>query len=150
MLGLCLAPVALLLAAAPAPAADEIRVAVVVILATGDGSKVDAEVEAVAREVRKKYPALTSFHMARTTCQPVPAGKEESFKLVDDEVATVVVDHASDKDDRMRVRVKPPQLKEITYTTCCGKYFPIVTPYQTRARQEQLIIAIMVCPCKEK
>ena len=150
LLGLCLAPAVLLLPAAPAPAADDIRVAVVAILANGDGGKVDAEVEPVAREVRKKYPALTGFHMARMTCQPVPAGKEESFKLVDDEVATVAVEHAADKEDRVRVRVKPPQLKEITYTTCCGKFFPIVTPYQTRAKQEQLIIAIMVCPCKDK
>jgi hypothetical protein len=149
LFGLCVAPAVLLLAAAPAPAED-IRVAVVAILASGDGAKVDTEVEAVAREVRKKYPAMTGFRMARMTCQPVPAGKEQSFKLVDDEVATVEVERAADKDDRLRVRVKPPQLKEITYTTCCGKYFPIVTPYQTRARQEQLIIAIMVCPCKEK
>jgi hypothetical protein len=149
LLGLCLAPAVLLLPAAPAPA-EEVRVAVVAILASGDGTRVDVEVEAVAREVRKKYPALTGFRMARTTCQPVAAGKEESFKLVDDEVATVEVERAADKGDRMRVRVKPPQLSEITYTTCCGKYFPIVTPYQTQTRHEQLIIAIMVCPCKEK
>jgi hypothetical protein len=150
LLGLCLAPAVLLLPAAPAPAADDIRVAVVAILASGDCAKVDADVEPVAREVRKKYPALTGFRMARMTCQPVPAGKEATFKLVDDEAATVAVDHAAEKEDRVRVRVKPPQLMEITYTTCCGKYFPIVTPYQTRDRQEQLIIAIMVCPCKDR
>jgi hypothetical protein len=33
------------------------------------------------------------------------------------------------------------------YTSACGKFFPIVTRYQTKER-ERLIIAIMVRCCK--
>jgi hypothetical protein len=39
---------------------------------------------------------------------------------------------------------------EITYSCCCGKYFPIITRYQTKDN-ERLIIAIGVHCCdKEK
>jgi hypothetical protein len=139
-----LAALAALLAPAPARAGDEVRVSVVAILATGDSTKVDPLVEAIAREVRKKYPALTGFRPGRMTTLPVPVGKEKTFPLDDDQAAVVAVEHGPDKNDRVRLKVKPPQLNDITYTTCCGKYFPIVTPYHTRANQERLILAIMV------
>jgi len=143
---MALAVVALLFAAAPAvrAASEDMRISVVAILATADGTKVDPEVEAIAKEVRKKYPALTGFRLARMTALPVAVGKEETFPLEDDQVALVKVVHGIDKDERVRLKVKPPHLNEITYSTVCGKYFPIVTPYLTRAKQEQLIIAIMV------
>jgi hypothetical protein len=35
---------------------------------------------------------------------------------------------------------------EITYSTICGKCFPIVTRFQTKDR-ERLIVAVMVRPC---
>jgi len=141
----------LLGAGAPSARAEEdVRVSVVAILATRDGKKVDNEVEAIAKEVRKKYPALTGFRLARMTCLPITVGKEETFPLEDDQVAMVAVQNGVDKNDRVRLKVKPPQLNEITYSTICGKYFPIVTPYLTKAKQEQLILAIMVNNGKEK
>jgi hypothetical protein len=145
-----LAVTALLLTAAPAARSDEdvrVSVSVVAILATGE-KKVDPEVEAIATEVRKKYPNLTGFRLARMSCLPVVVGKEETFQLEDDQVAVVGVQNSSNKNHPYRVAVKPPGLKEITYSTCCGKYFPIVTPYLTRAKKEQLIIAVMVNPAK--
>lgn len=148
---LCLAA-ALAPGAAPrAAAGDDVKVAVVAILATRDAQppKVDAGLENIARQVKKKYPDLTRFRMAQMTSQDVTVGKEQRFKLVDDESAKVVVEHAADKNDRVRLRVTPPQLGAITYTTCCGKYFPIVTPYHTKQR-ERLIMAVMVSPCKEE
>jgi len=44
--------------------------------------------------------------------------------------------------------IKPPTLGEITYSTTCEKFFPIVTRYVTKDK-ERLIIAIMVEPCKK-
>ncbi len=137
-----LAAAVLLLAAAPVRAGDDIRVSVVAILATSDNNQVDAQVEAIAREVRKKYPALTGFRLGRMTTLPVPVGKEKTFPLEDDQKAAVAVEQGPDKTDRVRLKVKPPHLNDITYTTVSGKYFPIVTPYVTRSKQEQLILAI--------
>lgn len=145
-----LAAVALLLVAAPARAGEEVRVSVVAVLATSDSTKVDPLVGAIAEEVRKKYPALTGFRVGRMTALPVPVGKEKTFPLDDDQAAAVAVERGPDKGDRVRLKVKPPQLNDITYTTVRGKYFPIVTPYLTRTGQERLILAIMVEAGKEK
>ncbi len=136
---------------ARAAAGDEVQVAVVAILATSDAKnpKVDAGLENIARRVQKKYPGLTRFHMAQMTSQGVTVGRAETFKLVDDQSARVVVEQAADQNDHVRLTVTPPELRAITYTTCCGKYLPIVTPYHTK-KQEQLIMAIMVSPCKEE
>ena len=42
--------------------------------------------------------------------------------------------------------IPPPLVGEITYMTICGKFFPIVTRYQTKDK-DRLIIAVMVKPC---
>ena len=49
--------------------------------------------------------------------------------------------------NRVRLAVKAPLAGEITYTTCCSKFFPIMTRYLTKDN-ERLIIAIMVKPKK--
>jgi hypothetical protein len=135
---------ALLLAAPAVRAADDVRVSVVAILATADGKKIDPEVEAIAAAVRKEYPSLTGFHLARMSCDTVALGSKETFQLEDDQVAVVGVKNGPDKNHPYRVEVEPPLLKAITYSTISGKYFPIVTPYHTKAKKEQLILAIMV------
>jgi hypothetical protein len=142
---------ALLALAPPARAVEDVEVTVVAILATTDkGAKVQPEVAAIAKQVQKKYPDLTGFRLAQMTCQPMTVGKAETFPLVDKEVATVTVEEPADKHDRVCLRVKPPGVKEITYTSCCGKFFPIVTRYHTKDQQERLITAVMVGTCKEK
>jgi hypothetical protein len=142
-----------ILALSPADLADEqVKVTVVAIVANSDPAdgKIDPQLESIAAEVKKKYPQLTGFHLKRMTCTSMTVGKEDTFKTVDDLDATVTVQQGSDKHDRVRLTIKPPQVKEITYTTCCGKFFPVVTPYLTKDKQEQLIIAVRVSTCKDK
>ena len=73
-------------------------------------------------------------------------GRRRSFKLVEDQFVEVTVKHKSKGGDKVCLVVKPPMVGEIKYSTTCGKFFPIVTRYQTKS-QERLIIAIMVPPC---
>ena len=135
----------------PDKAPEEIRVTVVAILASTDkNAKVDKKLVEVAAAVQPQYPELVGFRFGPQTCKPVEIGKEETFDLVDDVKATVLVQQGYDKKGRVGLKVKPPQLNEITYSTCCHKYFPLVTPYETKDKKERLIVAVMVCPCKEK
>jgi hypothetical protein len=134
----------------PDKAPEEIRVTVVAILASTDKSaKVDPQLADIAKEVQKKDPSLRSFRMHTTTCKGVPIGGQYSFDLVDKEVAVVVVQKPMGKDDKPCIKVKPPQVDNITCSLCCGKYLPIMTNYQTK-KKERLIIAIMVDTCKDK
>jgi hypothetical protein len=139
------------LAARPGWAGDDegkVKVTVIAILATSDPKKatIEKDLEAVAAEVQKKYPELVGFRTGMTSFKGIAVGKSDSFTLVDDQTATVSVEKGADKKEWVRIKVKPPQLNEITYDTCCGKFFPVVTPYKTE-KQERLIIAVMVTPC---
>jgi hypothetical protein len=134
--------------------ADEpvsVKVTVVTILASTDkNAKVDKRLAEVAAAVQQQNPELIGFRFGPETCKSVEIGKEETFDLVDDVKATVLVQQGYDKKGRVGLKVKPPQLNEITYSTCCHKYFPLVTPYETKEKKERVIVAVMVCPCKEK
>jgi hypothetical protein len=127
-------------------AEEKVRVTVVAILATDQDKIVDPKLECIAREVQKTEPRLTGFHLAQTTRLPVAVGSSYKFPLVEKEVAEIVVEHGADKENRVSLKVKPPRCGEIVYTSCCGKFFPIVTRYRTK-NQERLIIAVMVKPC---
>jgi hypothetical protein len=134
----------------PARGEDSVKVTVVTILASTDkDAKVDKKLTEVAAVVQQQYPELVGFRFGPQTCKPVEIGKEETFDLVDDVKAIVVVQQGYDKKGRIGLKVKPPQLSEITYSTCCHKYFPLVTPYETKDKKERLIVAVMVCPCKD-
>jgi hypothetical protein len=146
----CLAAAACLLAAArPAAADDEVRICVVAILATDRNADVDERLPCIAKEVRKQEPSLTGFSLATINCKPVAVGAKETFALVDGKEASVVLQQGPDKDNRVRLVVKAPQVGEITYSTACGKYFPVVTGYQNKDK-DRLIIAVMVKTCKSK
>jgi hypothetical protein len=126
----------LLLALAPAPvvpAAEpeegKVRVVVVSILATSKDETIDDSLKDVAREVKKKSPELTGFRMGPTTRLTVAMGDKVKFAAVDENEVTV--------------EVKAPTLASLTYTCVPGKYFPIVTGYETK-NGERLIIAVMV------
>jgi hypothetical protein len=145
-----LASSAALLAAAPrATADDRVQVTVLSILATDQNKDVAPELKCVAQKVQKLEPTLTGFRVARTSKRSLELGKESKFTLVESQPVTVTVEHAADKNNRVGLKVKPPELGEIAYLSCCGKFFPIVTRYQTK-NKERLIIAIMVEPCNEK
>jgi hypothetical protein len=123
-----------------------IKVSVVAILATEDNNKIDKRLTDVANEVRKVHPQLTGFRLAKMTCKSLPVGGAETFELVADQIAAITVTRTADKNNKVTLKVRPPTLGEITYTTTCGKFFPIVTRYQT-AKRESLIIAVRVQPC---
>src|SRR5262249_16464515 len=128
-----LAIVASLLGASPC-GAEEVRVTVVVILATDRNNAVAHELKCIAQEVQKKYPHLTGFCLEQITRKSLPVGKSEKFALVDEEVATVLVRHGADSNNRVGLTMKAPLQGEIQYTTCCGKFLPIVTRYETKER----------------
>lgn len=136
-------------AAAPAAADDKVKVTVVAILANDRDNVIDHRLKCIAKEVQKVEPQLTGFQMGQITCKSIPVGKTAKATLVDNEVAEIVVEHAADKDDRVSLKVKAPQMGEIEYSSCCGKFFPILTRYQTKDK-DRLIIAIMVRPCKHE
>ncbi len=134
----------------PAAGAEEkVKVTVVAVLATENNKHVDPQLKCLADEVRKIEPKLTGFRTARATCKSLAVNEEFKFPLVDKEVASVLVQHGADKDDQVGLTVKAPQVGEIVYTSACGKFFPIVTRYQTKDK-DRLIIMIRVQPCKGK
>jgi hypothetical protein len=154
-------PAVLILQLAALDARSEERsICVVAILATDKNTEVDARVKCIAEEVQKLEPGLTGFRVAQTSCKTLTVGNRDTFPLVDTEMLIVILQQAGgqegkekekgkDKDnERVRLAVKAPLQGEITYTTCCGKFFPIMTRYLTKDN-ERLIIAIMVKPKKQ-
>jgi hypothetical protein len=107
-------------------------------------------VAAIATAIRESYPEFNGFRRGVMTTWPIPVGQEETFPLVDEETATVAVLQGLDKKEKIRIRVKPPQLHEITMCCCCNKFVPFMTPYETKAKKERLIIAVMVSTCPSK
>lgn len=139
---------------ADAARADERSVTVVAVLATDRNDTIDPKVQGIAEEVKKLEPSLTGFRLVRTTNKPVGVGRKESFPLVDAEMLAVQllqIEPAKDKDkdERIRLAVKAPMTGEITYSTCCGKFFPILTRYLTKDN-DRLIVAVMVKPPVKK
>jgi hypothetical protein len=143
--------IVVVLVAVPA-IAQEVRVTVVAVLATSDKNapKPDKELSALAAAIQINNPELVGFRRGVMTNKPVAIGSEDSFPLVDGETATVTVMQGVDNKKMIRVKVKPPGLNEITLNSCCGKFVPFLTSYETKDKKERLIIAVMVnpCPCK--
>jgi hypothetical protein len=140
-------------AAADPPAPEErVKVTVAVILANG-GDKVDGRLTCLAREIHELHPRLTGFRLGPMTTQSVPLGGAETFRLVDGQVATIAVKRCTERPGCFCLDVKSKALVgEMTYSSVCGKYFPLVTEYKTKKEGDQLIIAFMVesCAGKEK
>lgn len=136
-----------LVLATPAVCADgKVRVSVVAIVATESDDKIDPKLECIAREVRKMYPKFTGFQPAKLSCKSLPVGVADTFELIGDQTVEVTVQRKTDKTDRIQLKVAPPAMGEITYSTPCGKFLPIITPYRTK-NNDLLIIAIRVQPC---
>jgi hypothetical protein len=147
---LALAVLALLAPAAQTCEGEKkVQVTVVAILAgTQEDGKIDERVHRLAEQVQKKHPELKSFRVGQTSRKPVTTTQRTVFPLVDKEVVEVTLVECTNPQERKYcLTIKAPLYGEITYTTCCDKYFPIVTRYRTRDK-ERLIIAIMVEPCK--
>lgn len=134
-------------AAGPDKPADEVNVSVVAILATDKNADVDPKLKCLAEEMKKVDPKWTGFRIETMTCQPIKVGAKEEFKLVDGQTVTVTADRCAGKDKPVCLKVTPPTLGEITYKTCCGKFFPMVTGYKNK-KGELLIVAVRVQTCK--
>jgi hypothetical protein len=144
-----LAIVVLFAASAPAVRAeDDVRVDVVGILATDKNNKVDDNVTCIADQMKKIDPKLTGFTMGRMTHKDVVIGGKDWFEVGDGQKVYVTVEKRCEKDkQRFCLRVEPPATGAITYTTCCEKFFPLVTRYKTKSG-DVLIVAVRVTPCK--
>ncbi len=126
----------------------QVRVSVLIILASEKDGKIDRKLACIAREVQKTNPKLISFQMSKLSCRSLTVGKAERFDLVEDQKTCVTVQCASGKKGRVCLKVCPPSMGEITYSTPCGKFLPILTPYRTKTG-EVVLIAIRVQPCCE-
>jgi hypothetical protein len=144
--------IAALLVTGRCPAADpeqQVRVTVAAILASADG-KVDPKLKCIAEQVRKTHPELTGFQAGQSTTLPIALGGTETFKLVDGQEATVLAKRCKDCPERFCLEVKSKALLgEMTYTSVCGKYFPLITGYTTKDKH-QLIIVLKVEACADK
>ncbi len=135
--------------AADASAKGNVKVSILIIVASESNGRVDPKLKCIADEVREVDPRLKGFRVANMICKSLPPQTRESFDLINDQKATVVIEHAADRNNRVTLRLTPPMLNEITYTTCCGKFLPIITRYRPKP-DERLILAVRVQPCNGK
>jgi hypothetical protein len=130
------------------PQPEKIRLSVVAICAHNRDDRIDPRLTCMADEIKKAVPQLTGFKMGKMSRKEVPVGGRETFELVDDQVATVTVVQAADKENLIQIKLTPPQMGEVTYETSCGRFFTIITKYRTR-NKEVLILAVRVQPCQK-
>jgi hypothetical protein len=124
----------------------KVKVTLVVILASEEGREIDPQLKAIAEEVRKQNPLLKSFRLKSMACQSLEPDVKNSFPLVDDKSAVVVVKHGADDANKVSLAITAPEQGQIVYRTVCGKFLPIVTRYETQSK-ERLILAVRVQPC---
>jgi hypothetical protein len=151
-LGLLATMAVLLLSAGTSPVrAQEVRVKIIVILATDQNKNVDRDLECIAKEIQKTQPKLTGFHVEKIIPErSLKVSQEVTFYLgVEDEEIKVRVQHGANEANRVSVKLKLPSNDRVDYTTCCDKFFPIMTRYVTKEK-ERLIIAVRVSPCKDQ
>jgi len=132
----------------------DVKVTVVAVLATSKNKDVDPKCACLPKEVQKNHPELTGFKIKRYSCQELSVGDSFNFPSGLDDIKgrpvtiPVSIKKGKGKDDRIGLIVKPPLASgDIEYASCCGKFFPIMTPYKTKDG-ETLIIAIRVQCCK--
>jgi hypothetical protein len=151
--GILLLPLVVIFAAAgsaPACPGDEVQVTVVSILATEKNDKVDTKLAELAKKIKERRPELKGFKIDTQCCESISVGKDKQFVFADKQKAVVTVRQAADKNNQVKLQVELPCIGKVCYTTCCGKFFPMMTCYKTKDKGECLIIAVMVRPCNEK
>jgi hypothetical protein len=130
------------------PAQRKVNISVMAILASKTSDQIDPLLKDIAKQIRKKDKELKGFRVGKISCMSVPLQTAETFDLVADQKASIVVLKAADKENKIQLKISPPTVGDITYTTTCGKFFPIMTTYQT-PNGESLIIAVRVQPCNK-
>jgi hypothetical protein len=128
------------------PADDRVEVTVVVVLATRADDTVDPKLAALAREVRKRDETLTGFKLVAAEVKSIPVGSSHTFELVDKQELKVTVTRAKDAEGRITMTIKAPKLEKVNYGCACDKFFPVVTPHETKSG-DVLVLAVMAKPC---
>jgi len=128
------------------PTEDPVRVTVVVVLATTEDIGVDPKLTELAKEVQKRDPKLVGFKMVAAEAKSIAVGDSYTFELVDNQELKVKVEKQKDASGKISLAMKAPGLDKLSYGCACDKFFPVVTPHQTKAG-EVLIIAVMAKPC---
>ena len=128
---------------------EEVQVTVVSILAKKEGNNVPPKLAELAKRIQERRPDLTSFRIDTQCCEKLTVDQAKEFKFVDEKKAVVTVRQAADANNQVKLKVDLPCIGKVCYTTCCGKFFPMMTCYKTNTG-ECLIIAVMVKPCKGK
>jgi len=129
----------------PAPE-DPVRVTVVIVLATDANNTIDPALAELAKQVQKRDPKLTGFTVHATEAKSIAIGDSATIELIDKQELKVTVTRAKDAAGKISMTIKPPGLENLTYGCVCDKFFPVVTPYRTKAG-EVLIVAVMAKPC---
>ena len=114
--------------------------------AASQNATVDPKLVDLAKEVQKRDETLTGFRIRATEAKSIPIGDGHAFELVDGKTLRVRVERSRDDEGRINLTIRPPGLEKITYHCTCGRFFPVVTPCQTKDG-EVLIVAIMAKPC---
>jgi len=140
------AGVALVAADPPKP---NVKVSVLVIIASEVKDEVDPKLKCIADEVRAADPRLKGFRVEKMICKSLPPRGRETFAVLDDQKATIQVEGPADANNKVTLHFTPPQLGEITYATCCGKFLPVITRYRPTP-DERLILAVRAQPCSGK
>jgi len=135
----------------PARAGDEVTISVIAILATDKDKVIEPKIECIAKEVKKLEEAqsLTGFRIGREIRTAITVNCKEKIELVDGQVMHVLITRKPDKDNWVQLKITPPLAGPVTYECICGKFFPILTRYQTDSKQ-RLILAVRIQPCGKK
>jgi hypothetical protein len=112
----------------------KVKVTVVVILASERCQFIDPRLKKVAAELQKSNPNLTGFNLVSMTDMSLAPEAKGSILCVEGEKVEVLLHHCADKDNKVCLTVTAPLQDELMYRTVCGKFLPIVTPYQTKER----------------
>lgn len=131
------------------PDTKNVRVSVVAIIASKKPGKIDPRLKCIARHIQKLQPELKSFRTARMSCKTLPVQGTDTFELIIDQKVKITILKNAVAKKKVQLKVEPPTLGAITYTTCCGKFFPIITRYKPKPH-ERLILAVCVNPCRKK
>jgi hypothetical protein len=134
--------------AAQAPKGN-VKVSIVVVVASENDDKIDPKLKAIAEEVQQVDPKLKGFRLVKMVCLSIPPQGKESFDLLADQKAIVQIEQPADKENKVTLKLTPPLMGDITYTTCCGKFLPVVTRYRPNPG-ELLLFAVRVQPCNGK
>ena len=128
------------------PTEDPVRVTVVIVLASTEDTGVDPKLADLAKEIQKRDPKLLGFKMVAAEARSIAVGESYTFELVDKQELKVKIEKSKDASGKISLAMKAPGLEKLSYGCACDKFFPVVTPHQTKSG-EVLILAVMAKPC---